>query len=458
MTGPRLPQDAESRQPDLSGIFPAGSPIAKYLRWTKAAHGSPAEYNVAAILVASITELARRGFRLPKVVDVGEYPLSIWIVLLGESSTGKSTALSAIQDFMRHCWTEASIGLEPDPWIEPEGSPQGLVSVLQEHFDERRSTTVGLLYHHEFAAMLQTKDAVSELICKLADGRTMELNFINRQKSKTPNADRLINPRVSALLCTTEAQLAPHFKASQRLGGLFTRFIWEVPTFTRDDIRLAQDHAGAESARALRDEAIDAMVRWFASLSMLSGDKGYNFVFSEKAHQVLEEKLFVPWKAAYTSKFADENMHGVRMRLLEKARILSALHASWRGTLNIGPEDVEVACQIVMHYHSRVQRVTHFGASEIYLKIQHAEELVRLTNDIGIYRRDLYRQLKCDKKTLDAVVDTLIDAGLVFPDFRKDSAGKLIHVLSSAGREAKRHAEAKAAAGAVGGNQPWHRR
>jgi hypothetical protein len=457
VTAPTLPQSAETRQPELAGIFPANSPIARYLAWTTAAHGSPLEYNVAVAVTAGVHELARRGFRLPKVVDVGEYPLAVWIVLLGESATGKSTALSAGQDFLRHCWNAAGVAIDPDPWIEPEGSPQGLVTVLQEHYDEQRSTTVGLLYHHEFAAMLQSREAIGELICKLSDGRTMELNFLNRKKAKTPNADRLINPRVSALLCTTEQQLLAHFKQAYRFGGLFTRLIWEVPTFTRDHIRLSQDHAGAQSARQLRDDAVDSTVGWFASLDLMGSQDGYDFKFTAEGHAVLEDRLFRPWREAYTSRVADENMHGVRMRLVEKARVFAALHASWRGQLEIKPVDVEFAVQLAQHYHSQVARVSHFGTSDIYQKIQQAEEMVRSAADIGCYRRDLYKRLKCDKKTLDTIVETLIDNGLVFHDWRMESAGRLIHASTDAGAKAREHAEAKLHAKNRAGEQPWRR-
>ncbi len=457
MTAPTLPQTPETRQPELAGIFPANSPIARYLAWTTAAHGSPLEYNVAVAVTSGVHELARRGFRLPKVVDVGDYPLAVWIVLLGESATGKSTALNAGQDFLRHCWESAGIGVEPDPWIEPEGSVQGLVSVLQEHYDEQRSTTVGLLYHNEFSTMLQTREAVGELICKLSDGRTLELNFLNRKKAKEPNADRLINPRVSALLCTTESQLLAHFKKAHRFGGLFTRLIWEVPTFTREHIRLSQDHEGGQSARALRDDAVDAMIGWFANLSILGSEEGYDFTFSPEAHALLEAQLFEPWREAYVSRVSDENMHGVRMRLVEKARVFAALHASWRGHLKINTLDVEFAVKLAQHYHQQVSSVAHFGTSERHQQIQKAEAMVRSCGDIGCYRRDLYKLLKIDKKDLDTIVETLVDTGLVFHDWRKESAGKLIHAHTEAGAKAREHHEAKVAAKAQAGEQPWRR-
>ena len=82
---------------------------------------------------------------------------------------------------------------------------------------------------------------------------------------------------------------------------------------------------------------------------------------------------------------------------------------------------------------------------------------MRAAGDIGCYRRELYKRLKCDKKTLDAVVDTLIDNGLAFHDWRQNSAGKLIHADTDAGMQAYEHAQDKANAQLRAGEQPWRR-
>ena len=113
MTVETVADPVDARQVVLE-YLPPNAPTLKYLEWAQAVHGSPPVYHLACMLVCTCYELVRRGFRLPKIADSGDYPLSLWFALIGDSGTGKSTAINAAQDFIRDSWQAASFSVQPE--------------------------------------------------------------------------------------------------------------------------------------------------------------------------------------------------------------------------------------------------------------------------------------------------------------------------------------------------------
>ncbi len=436
----KIARSVASTSNDSQAVFdllPEGCAQRQYLHWACETYGSPPIYHLACILALTAYELERRGFYLSRTTDGGRLPLTLWFCMVGESGTGKSTAINSVQDFMRDAWDEGN-QLFPDPWLEPDGSVQGIVAALQDFYNKQHGTTACLMYHHEVAQVFNTRESIAEQLCKISDGRTFQANYRRNQhaKAKDPNADRVVNPRVSFLAATTEAQLAPYFKDQHRSGGIFTRLTWLKPDFEKEDVRMSQDYEGARSLGTLRTEAVDSMVNWFAQLSLLEHSEGKAFRFSKRGHNHLERRLFRPFSDQFEAG-SNDNMHGVRMRLVEKARVMATLQAAIRGSMVIEPCDVEPAVQLVWRLLEHTKRMSHFGSGELYRHVMRVESMVKGAGEKGLYRKVVYAKLRVDKQIMDKIFDTLADAGRVFIDWKHETRpGVYVHTDTEAGRRA----------------------
>lgn len=432
---------AVSELSSLEGILPASSPLQQYVSWATNAYGSPPLFHLAAALTVMTYELGRRGFYLQSPVDDARAPLTLWFALVSASGTGKSTAINVAQDFARAAWSNANVAISPDPWVEPEGSIQGVFVALQDHYDQSRETTTAILFHHELAQVFATREAVSEQLCKFADSRTIQANYRQHQKRKkgAPNADRVVNPRLSLIAATTEAQLAPHFKDAQRSGGIFTRFIWLRPILRREHIKMRTEHfveprTGERKRHAeVRKDVLHSWSGWFMTLAQMSVECGFDFAFTDEASELLERELFEPFARRY--RHTDDNMHGVCMRLVDKARVIAAVSASMRGSLDIEARDVAPAIELANIFLREAISVAGFGASEVYRHGLRVETLVHDAGEEGIFRRDLYNHMKISKRELDLVLETLADKGSVFIDYHDATRpGRLVHISTDAGQ------------------------
>lgn len=429
-------------------LLPSSSPLHRYVQWACSAHGSPPVYHVACALVQLFYELTRRGFRLPKVVDDGEYPLTVQFLLLGGSHTGKGTALDAIQDFAATVWKRTQVP-EVDPWIELEGSIEGITQAIQDRYIEKHDSTPAVLYDKEISKVFARREPLTELLCKLADGRTIQSNYRGKQrKSQSAKANMLVNPRVSALYCTTEPQLAPHFKDSHRMGGLFPRLIWLKPVFGKGDIWLSQDHVGATPLGSVRTQAATEWASWLVQLEMVSRELGKRFSCSAEAHAVLHNELFVPFAAEYHATETDDNMHAVKMRLLEKARVFAALHAAMHYRVHLEPEDMFFAVRLAKYFLTMItseDSVRDLGANDSFRISKRIELAIKQTGNEGMLRRELYSTLRLDKRTLDDALAQLIDSESVFVDNTDPlRSGRYIHISSPLGQEIVTIARAQA--------------
>jgi len=388
---------------ELFDAIPGGTPLEAYLEWACRQHGAPPAYHVVCAIAAAIHELARRGFRL----GTGA-PMSMWFALIGDSATGKSTAIDMVDDFIHEVWREASCTPTVDPWVEANGSIAGLLSSVNEHFDASRGTTVCMLYEHEFSSLFNTREAIAEFLCNLADGRTIQRNL--RELQKAPRAgggrlDRVYLPCTSGLFATTEPALAAVFTDAMRHGGLFSRVWWVRPAFDSTNFRMrAVDHT------AERQDAITAWTGWLVGLGL---HETFTIQFEPEAWEYLEQRMFRPHAEACTE---DDDLNPTRIRSVEKAQVIAALFATMQGRCVISVADVELARKFmgIMVTHTRAMQ--GIGSGTLMRAITKAELFVRNAGNDGVSKRDMYKKLHTDKRTMDLVLETLLDRGSVLED------------------------------------------
>jgi len=209
----------------------------------------------------------------------------------------------------------------------------------------------------------------------------------------------------------------------------------------------------------MRTGLITHTVGWMALLEQMKAETGPNFMFTAEAHAELGRRVFDPFKAAFQNAHADDNMHGVRMRLVEKARVFATLSAALRCSAFVEVPDVVFADALVKLFLGHAHSMYALGAGEIYRLALRAESIIKASKDEGVLRRELYRVIRVDKKTMDQALETLMDQGVIYIDHQdRERNGRFVHVDSTIGQMivAKQEAETKAVlAVREMGAQPW---
>lgn len=435
-------ETSQSRQ-EILELLPQGSVLHRYVQWACAVHGSPPIYHLGCGIATLLYELCWRGYRLPRIAEHGEYPLTAQFLLLGGSATGKSTAFHAVQDMARAVWDRTSTRPELDPWVELSGSVEGITSAIQSRYLEQHDNTPVILYDGEVSQAFARRDSLPEVFCKLVDGRSIQSNYRMKQRRKGANGanndDQIVNPRINSIFCTTVAQLAPHFKESHRMGGIFPRLIWLKPRFKDGDLWLAQDHEGAQSLQTVRNGVISDWAGWTVQLELASNDFGKKFTFTAQAHDVLKNELFAKFRAAYTAETLDNNLHAVQMRLVEKARVFAALHAALRHDMCVVEDDMLFAVKLVRLFlamHTMENGAQELGTDDDVRAAKRLELVLRASGDSGLTRRELYQKTRFSKGILDNAIAQVLDEEVVFVDNSQlDRPGRFLHVDSPLGMQ-----------------------
>jgi hypothetical protein len=347
-------------------------------------------------------ELALRGFKIAS----GE-PMSLWFALIGASASGKSSAILMADDFIHDVWTEANSTPASDPWVQASGSVSGLMSSIQEHFVATRGTTVCMLYEHEFSSLFNTREAVPEFLCNLADGATIQRNL--RELQKTPrNAqrlDRVYLPATSALFATTEPAISAVWTDAMRHGGLYSRVWWIKPQI--DPARL---HMKRLSFDQDYEQALLSWVGWIAGMNL---HEGSTIEISDEAWSFLDREMFRPMADKYSE---DDDMAPTRLRACTKAQVVASIFATLSGRIVVQEADMRLAVAFMRMLLGHSDLMRGLGSSAVVRLVARAKRLVVATGETGMSRREVYRALHCDKVTLTIVLDTLIDQAEIFED------------------------------------------
>jgi hypothetical protein len=406
---------------NVFNLVPANSPLESYLRWSTEAHGSPPIYHLMGILAATAHELAKRGFHIE-----GGWPLNLWVCMVGDSSSGKSTVLSMVQRFVADLRATTA---SPDnvDWIQAEGSIAGLLTAISEHFDKVRGTTACTLYHNEFAAVFAAREPISEMLCQLVDGDDYQRNLreLQRKGAKTVN-DRIVSPVVSGLFCTTEDQLAAQFKEAHRTGGLFSRIVWVRGAISRGL------HPPSMHPRGILPPEYwavqDAWKAWLVVLEFAGADRGRSIKFTAESIALFKTAIYDPLNAKWD---ANDIWNATRIRYIDKTRVLACVFAAARGSLEVWPEDVQRAIRLVDVLLEHAMTLSTLGTDSVLRMAIRIERVVRSRADEGATRRELYTALRTSKRDLDAALETLVDQERVIEDRKGiDGRMRLFHVDS----------------------------
>lgn len=417
MTDERSVDSTAAARQALSAIAAEGSPLGVYLRWTANRFGDPL-FHLCAAMSLAVHELSRKGFHLRR----RQYPMNVWFALIGDSASGKGVAFDTVQRFSRVLWESAAV-VGVDPWVEIEGTIAGVIGTLHEHYNARRGTTTGILCHEEFSAVLQTREPVPEMLCRIADGRTYVRHLKgaqDRRRAGHDEPDRVVEPAVSGLFTSTEEGLAAHFKPTHRQGGLFSRIWWVRPGFSKGDLRMDEDHDESPDDDELGEECIDAWIRWLVGLDLIGGES-QEIRLSRAAHTLLKSELF---DSALSKHQDSDDVNAVRLRVIDKARVFAAVFATMAGRLMIQEDDMRRAVAFSKLLLEHTSRVSLLGSSEHLRLVMRIERA--LSKGGTMMRRDMYRMLRVDKVTLDAVIETLIDRGEV-KHASHDRGGVFVH-------------------------------
>jgi hypothetical protein len=400
--------------------------------WACDAHGSPEAYHLANVLVLAAYTLARRGFCLQMLLE--DVSLTLWFALLGDSGIGKTSTIDMAERFIRDVWVEAGVDIK-DPFVEPSGSIAGLLSALQEHYDERRDTTVAILQHDELAQVFATREPIAELLCKLCDGRDVHHLTKTAQRNKGKgHGTKLLRPKLSAIFASTEAQLADNFRTSHRAGGMFGRIQWLRPILTTTYVKHSSyKQADIKASKARRKAAVNAWADWEGRLSELS-NTGLLVQFNEDAAEHIDTLLFKPFKKNLETGQNTDNMHGTRMRLVRRAQVMAAIFALCRLSLEVSLEDAEIATKLAGGLYGHATAASDLGTDEHNRLCNKVEAVVLSTGDMGCERKTIYGKVRVNKRILDEVLDTLADRDLVIPDRQRGHVHRYLHADTDRGR------------------------
>jgi hypothetical protein len=374
------------------------------------------------MIAMATNELAKRGFYID-----GGWPLNVWVCLVGGSSSGKSTSLSMVQRFAADL-RAASAAPDDEDWIQAEGSMSGLLAALAGRFDKVRGTTTALFYHQEFATLFSAREPISEMMCQIVDGTNYErhLREIQRRADRKER-ERIVSPVVSAIFCTTEDQLAEQFKAAHRTGGLYSRIVWVRGEIALDNLRLPEAYVHGimpPAYWAVQDE----WKAWLAVLEFAGADQGRAIKFTPEALELFKMAVFEPLKVKMTE---GDVWNAVRLRFVDKTRVLATVLAAGRGSLLVHPEDVQRAIRLSDLLLEHATSLSTVGTDPIFRLAGRAERFVLAQGDEGATRRELYRALRVGKRELNEALETLIDREAVIEDRKGlDGRVRLFHVDS----------------------------
>ncbi len=423
-----MPDDRNLRDllgQELSDAFPVDSPLGAYLDWACRASAAPAIYHLASILTVACHELARRGF------DTRNSKLSLLFALVGDSSTGKSHAMTLAQQFVRKLWDD---GLAPskDPWIEPAGQTRQLFETLRGFYDDDRGTTVCILVSEEFSSYFRGRESGVEFLCRIADGRDM-------QQQAAKGTKTLKAPTISGLFASTESSLASAFTADSFFSGVFSRICW-IHAEPRIDVDVLINEVDIYDERYTK--AQETWQQWFAGLGL--HEKLRVELPREVGTMIEKAAKERPWLASE----AGNPVNAVRTRLLYKMPVFSAIYALLSGRITINATDVTQALKlgtILLEHAHRMRAITD---SDIVRTIDRASRLIDKT-DKGITRRDLYTSLRVDRKTVDIVIETLLDKETILED--RSGTGTVRYIAATSDR-AEQIRKQRAAMSQVDGN------
>lgn len=373
---------------------------------------APPIYHVAAMLT-SIAAVCADTARL--VVDNHPYPLHVWSMLIGDSTSDRKTTASRLAISRIE-----SISTERVQRIY--GSPEGILQSLVIH-------PCITLYVPEGGAFFAQREAsywkhARDIFMDLYDYTTV---FERRLVKETI---KVKNPRISILAACAFPLLERYTRDTDWLGGFLARFLLIAGRPLPFKQRMRTD---PKVEAGIEQQINNIFKKPWGNMAMTTGARRVLDDFSTEIHN--EATLFPPGIAPSLN------------RLPETANRLAALYEIASHAASPPPSGVvlvkqeSAACAAALCRASRDEALTRVGGltekSGVSRELSELETLIRRTGLGGMTRSELIRRLRIHARDLDKLLHTLSEAELI---------EYVVARSGNAGRPTTRfvHAEAKA--------------
>lgn len=200
--------------------------ISKCIAWASKTTDSYLEYQFAAALFALSTAAQRNAVIRLNTGDI--YP-NIWCFLLGASSISrKSTSIKLLKRIVQNPETEKH-------QLPKSFSPETLVEYLDE-------TSKGYYINVEAAGFLKSfkkryMEDVLDMLCDLYDGDSFSRRLTVKKSQKM--SFNVPKPYITKILATTPENFECSCNQDYFTYGLFYRFLWFYPNYSRDIMKLS---------------------------------------------------------------------------------------------------------------------------------------------------------------------------------------------------------------------------
>ena len=402
-----VPGPIESVPDDILACVPPNGVLHHYLWWVAKTTDTPPWFHVGAALVLLAQEACRRGF----TIGDGEFRITptVWAAIIGPSGHGKSTALRRAQQFADDI---NAVRHTPDPFVNAEGSMEGIFEALTDHYEADRDTTIAILYREEFARLLepQRRDGVSALLCEIADGVPIKRHLRGARREERNGqkvGTKLRKPRICGLFATTYSALRRTTTADHIEGGLFSRFLFFLDEQKAENLRLyATDRPKA------KDSALKAWINWLLWLDSQEalGTKPLIRIPPE-VHELVEISLF---ETLQTAVRQHDILTPMYKRGIVQVYAVAGLFALSAGRTTVMSEDADLAVNLIERsLLSLRQLVPELGVSVLAQQMNLAFKAILAAGDRGVSRSRIYEIARGSKKAVDLILETLIDEGSV---------------------------------------------
>jgi len=404
----------------LQDCFPTVGPIAAYVHWAAPLTHAPPLLHLAAAIPMVAFEMARRGLSNPFQLPTA------WFAVVAPPASAKSSAMRRARrfttDLYRYLYA-AHPENAPAPWVDLEGSMPGVLQQISRITPTHRRTC-GILFHTEVSKILRQEDAI-EPLNKIYDGEpyTRNLRYVQKQAElggfTGSQGGRIADTVFSAVVATTPSSLKRVMRPETLGGGFFSRFIWLRESLSADELMPFEqlDEQG-------RSQAIADWGDWWSTLEgwRVRGLPSTRAArFSADAEAFYRETLF---EALRDRMVREDFTGGLAARVAVHAARVSAIYAFSRlgitadGVLEISLDDIGRAANLAWRSMTDGMLIgEHVSASSLDLG-ERADRLLGAVRDRGVdgaTRKDCYAALggHVQKRDLDAMLDTLEDAGVV---------------------------------------------
>lgn len=200
--------------------IPADGFFPKYLRYALSVTDAPELYHVGSSLAAFATAVSGRAkleFQVPNGATA-EFPLHMWIMLLGKSAARKSSACDrALKVF--------------DPFVGERGPTGGSPEAFYQWISKKPAC---MFYFTEMAALFGLQQASywqqgSTFFTEVYDGQNFKRTLMSSEKNKKGGKKvlevEIIAPRVTLLGCATPSLLDNSTREVDWTGGMIGRMM-----------------------------------------------------------------------------------------------------------------------------------------------------------------------------------------------------------------------------------------